>query len=196
MKIIEKLDDLYCDLVPWEWRPGQIWRRLTHRFWYRHSTIKPRYMGHGWANRDELMAHMMFEILSQFIEKECNPEIVEWHGEQPYMVTVAMPDGWVESRNVRDEMQDLYDWWRDVYHTEYQAVSDILWAEVEKHEPNYMPCEGGWLVYSSKRVWDSEESELIHANCMKALNHLDQLMLADLENRLQRVLNIRHHLST
>ncbi|MHC4297958.1 MAG: hypothetical protein ACYS7Y_11695 [Planctomycetota bacterium] len=192
MKLLEKIEDLYWTIIPYECRPMRVWYRLKCFFWHRYSTIKPRYMGHTWANRDDLTAHAMFEILSQFIEKECTPEIVEWYGEYGRKVLVMVPGGPHRLRYVRDEMQDLYDWWHQVYIKDYQEVSDILWEEAHKHAPKWE----NFLNPECKSHFDSEEDNLIWDCCFGALNRLDETMIKELQSRLHRLVNIRIYLST
>ena len=50
----------------------------------------------------------MFEVLSQFIENECSPGPIDWEA-SAHMVKVHGKEV-----NVRDEMQELYDWWHKV----------------------------------------------------------------------------------
>ena len=103
----------YWNRVPYNWRPGQIWYRFKCWAWYRYTTVKPRYLPHTWTDRDDVLPHVMFEVLSQFIERECTPECIDWEA-SGHMITV---DG-VE-KNVRQEMQELYDWWHQEYNKDY-----------------------------------------------------------------------------
>jgi hypothetical protein len=65
---------------------------------------------------------MMFEILSQFIEKECSPGNVDW-------------DATEHHKAARKEMQELYDWWNNYYNKQYEVDSEAIWKEIEKHNP-------------------------------------------------------------
>ena len=58
----------YYDLVPYEYRPRQIWYVFKCWDWNRYTTVKPRYLGHTWTDRDNLLLHMSFEILSNYVE--------------------------------------------------------------------------------------------------------------------------------
>ncbi len=183
-----KLKYLYWKIIPYDWRPGQIWYRLKCWIWHRYSTIKPRYLGHTWCDRSYLLPHMMFEILSQFVEKECSYEFVEWYGENGHKIN---------DKYVRDEMQDLYDWWHYVYNKEYAEVSKILWAEANKHKPHteFIP-----IVGSDSSRWDpqfnTEEDKLIWRMILDAINKLDRRMDQDLQERLHRLVNIIPYLWT
>jgi len=103
---------------------------------------------------------MIFEILSQFIEKECNPESVIWEHK--------LPDG----KDVRQEMQDLYDWW----HQDYLVNFDCFFEEWHTFKQTH--CKDAWLPVDNEcklaclaaggpdeeyfewvHVWDTLENE-------------------------------------
>ena len=65
-----------------------------------HIIYIPRYLSrYGWCDRVEALPHIMFEILSKFIEEECSPGIVDWEGSDH---TIDVNGDIV---NVRTEMQ-------------------------------------------------------------------------------------------
>ena len=74
-----------------------------------------------------LLPYTMFEILGQFIEDECSPGHIEWYGEHGHKVTV---DG--EEKYVRDEMSELWRWWRDDYRVGYDKRRDAIHDEIDK----------------------------------------------------------------
>jgi len=112
---------------PW-YHPANLWYSFKCWAWKRHTTIKPRYLSHTWHDRCVILPHMMFEILSQFIEGECGPDgHVEWYGENAHMITVAG-----EEKYVRDEMQELYDWWHKKYNKRYEELAEYIHEEREK----------------------------------------------------------------
>ena len=84
-------------LIPYSWRPKNIWYSLKCRFWHKYTTIKPRYLSNEWVDRDYLLVAVMFEVLSDFVEKE-------------------MRSAWGQSLNIsnREEMIDLYNWWHRI----------------------------------------------------------------------------------
>ena len=101
---------MYWHTWPYDWRPGQVYYRLIGFCWYRYTTVKPRTLKyHTWCDRDCILTHMMFEILSQFLEEECSPGIVDWEGSN-HRITYGG-----HSRNVQHVMWHLYYWWKDVY---------------------------------------------------------------------------------
>lgn len=182
IQIVDKIKYFYWQHWPYDWRPGQMWYRLKCFLWHRYTTIRPRYLDHTWYDRSGLMPHMMFEILSQFIEKECSPSIVEWYGEWGAKITVGG-----EEKYVRDEMQELYDWWHTVWNKEVEEVKNILWAEALKHTSN-------------QDIWEqrfaTSEGEAIYKRCVRGCNKLERTMDVALEARLHRLINIIPHLWT
>lgn len=152
----DKICLFYWGMVPYDYRPGQIWYRFKCWLWKRYSTIKPRYLPHTWCDRVELLPHMMFEVLSQFIEKECSPGMVDWQ-KSGHSVIV---DG--KEVNVRDEMQDLYDWWHQIYNKEYPERMKQIYAESEHEEwpPNKPITEDFWTRRAS-RLETKMENELM-----------------------------------
>lgn len=186
------ITEIYWDWVPYDWRLGQIWYRLTCWAWHRHTTIKPRYLNHTWHDRTELMPNMMFEILCQFVEKECSPGHIEWYGENAHKITV----GGVE-KYVMDEMKELVEWWHKVWNKEYQEVNDMLWAEASKHSPTreFIDIPGTdfveWLP-----EFKTEEDKVINHNCLMAMNKLERNMQEALEDRLHRIIPITFYMWT
>lgn len=119
---------MYWNIIPYNMRPGQLLYRLKCFCWYRYTTIKPRQLDHTWCDRAELMPYMMFEILSQFLEKECSPGIVDWEASDHGIMYGG------HSRNVQDVMWHLYHWWHKVY--------------LVKNEHEY----GQWSEYTQKHT--------------------------------------------
>ncbi len=190
---IDKIRYNYWKVLPYDWRPGQIWYRLKCFWWHRYTTVKPRYLPHTWCDRCELLPHMMFEILDQFIGDECSPGYVEWYGEEGHKITV---NG--EEKFVLDEMKDLVAWWNDVWNGEWGEVSDILWAEAHKHEPktDWTKVEGKpHLSYWDPQFRETEDGELWR-HCVRAINKLERTMHKDREERLHRMIAILPYMWT
>ena len=178
------IKELDWNWVPYDWRPGQIWYYLKCWAWHRYTTVKPRYLGHTWCDRTELMPNMMFEILCQFVEEECSPGWVEWYGEVGQKITVGG-----QEKYVMDEMRELIKWWHEDWHKIYPEVGDLLWAEAGKHLPiqEYTIIEGADLLDCLPQ-FKTEEDETIYNLCMAALNKLEQNMYRALADRLHRII--------
>lgn len=207
----DKIRYFYWAHWSYDWRPGQIWYRLKCFLWKRYSTVKPRYLPHTWCDRMELLPHTMFEILSDFIEGECSPGHVEWHGEYGHKIKV---DG--EEKYVRDEMQDLYDWWHVVYHKIYPEVSELLWEAARKHEmisdfrdieeKDFNEEEDEWMKVEGlgniractiwDPQWENDDDKVMWRCYMDALNKLERMCDADLTDKMHRLVNIMPYLWT
>lgn len=190
----------YWRAVPYDWRVSQVWYRFRCWAWRRHTTVKSRYLPHTWVDRTAVLPHTMFEILSQFVEGECSPGHVDWEA-SGHMVTVNGVE-----KNVRVEMQDLYDWWHQVYNKTYGEVNDILWEEVEKHPPvsNFIPINKDDEVVDEDEaelfLWEQEfktpEDEEIHNHCMRSLNKLERMQEEKLQEMMHRLVNLMPYLWT
>jgi hypothetical protein len=201
MKWIEKLQDIYWNIVPYDYRPSQLWYKLKCIVWKRYTTVKSRYLSHQWHDRCTVLPHTMFEILSQFIEKECSPGHVEWYGEYGHKIIV---NG--EEKYVRDEMQELYDWWHNVYNKEYDVINDKIWEEVHKCDPignkfsdwtDKMLNESGEIyAYRWSPKYETKEKEAMHFMLMKALNDLEISQHEDLQDKMHRLVNIQPYMWT
>ncbi len=190
--IWDKIRYKYYDLVDYDHRPAQLWYRFKCWAWRRYTTVKPRYLPHTWVDRRDQLHHMMFEILSQFIERECSPGHVDWEG-SGHMVEV---NG--EQVNVRKEMQDLYDWWHKVYMKEIPAIEDKLWKEAEPHFPDteFVPIESSPGLCSMESKFKSSDSEQIYRQKLDEINKLERDTEEELQRRLHRLINIREYLWT
>lgn len=201
IKVIEKVQSAYWRIVPYNYRPMQVLYQFKCWAWRRHTTIKSRYMPHTWMDRVQVLPDTMFEILSQFIEEECSPGHIEWYGDYGHKIIVNGKE-----KYVRDEMQDLYDWWHNVYQKTYRDVEDILFNEAEKHNPirSSIPID-----YKGNEV-DEDEAELFEWNpeykndedknvyhrCMVATIKLEKMQNQKLDEMLHRLIDIRQYLWT
>jgi hypothetical protein len=179
---IDKIKEGYWSIVPYDWRPVEMWYRFKCWAWGRHTTIKPRYLGHVKYDRCTVLPHMMFEILCQFVEQECSPSPCEWYGEYGPKITINGKE-----KFVMDEMKDLIAWWHDVWNKEVGEVEDILWAEAEKH-PSVFETQGA--------KFPTEEDRAIYKTCLMACSNLEHNMMGALEARLHRLVNVTYYFST
>ncbi len=201
-RLWDRVRYFYWKTVPYDYRPiDGLWYRFKCWIWHRYTTVKPRYLDHTWRDRCVQLPHMMFEILSRFVEEECSLGNIEWYGEYGHKVVV---DG--TERYVRDELQDLYDWWHTFYQKEYPKRWDALWDETFKHEPtkNLVPIDfGGDEVSEEDAVafrWDprfkTEEDKKLYKHGIDAVNALDREVEAELRARLHRLVNVIPHMWT
>ncbi len=180
----DKILNLYWAIIPYDYRPRSLWYKLRGLLWDRYNTVRCRYLSYTWNDRVEVLTHVMFEVLSEFIEKECSPGIVDWE-KSAHSVEV---NG--KLVNVRDEMQSLYDWWH-IYRKEYEEVNDIIWRRREKilerakNPDAFIDLE-----------FDSEEDAALEHTYMMASIKLDELYEQALTDRLHRIVKIRRYMWT
>jgi len=140
------------------------------------------------------MPHMMFEVLTRFIDDECSPGYVQWYGEEGHKITVND-----QEKYVLDEMKDLVAWWDTVWNSEWEEVQDILWAEAHKHDPTSEWTEYGdakpGLSYWDPQFTETEDGELWHV-CLRAVSKLERIMHKKREDMLHRMITIIPYLWT
>jgi hypothetical protein len=179
---LEKLQYWYWSVVPYHWRPSNLWYKLKCKLWHKYTTIKPRYLDSTWHDRDMVLPHCIFEILSQFIEKECTPEIVEWYGEEGHKIVVNGTE-----KYVRDEMQELYDWWHQKYNKLYIEEEEKIWQKLETYLPEHTIFK---LCY--KNSWSKKQYKKYH----KLLDILEATAQQELKENMHRLINIMDYMWT
>lgn len=118
----ELLESIYHQIVPFDYRPKQIYYNI--KGWFKpHWKIRPRDITwNTWVDKCHLLPSMMFEITTQFLEKECNPGIVDWDCDFPGNFHEFRG----ERRKVIDLMREAVDWWQsNHYCNEYEADKEI-----------------------------------------------------------------------
>jgi hypothetical protein len=169
-------------------RIHELWYSLKCWAWHRWSTVKPRTLPHTWCDRRELLAHMMFEILGQFIERECSPGIVEWYGESGDKISV---DG--KEKFVRDEMQELWDWWCNDYLKGYPAREEAIWREIERIQAESLVDREQWRSFDPQ--YKTTEAEAVES-LFSQLNALEAEAEDELARRLHRLVAVRQAMWT
>ena len=151
--------------------------------WCRYTTVKPRNLPHTWCDRTELLSHVMFEVLSEFIEKECNPGHVEWHDpEWSHKITVNGVE-----RYVMDEMKALYDWWNKKYLKAYPEFIDSLYDLISDEPIKFINSDDGYSTMEFNPV-DSKVYDFI--------NRVEEHIEKELEEKLIRLVKIRESMWT
>jgi len=186
--LLDKIKNYYWQLWPYNWRPGQVWYRLKCFVWHRYTTVKPRYLPHTWMDRCEIMPHVMFEVLCQFLEKECNPGNKEWYGEHGRKLD--------SGKYVMDEMKDIAEWWTGVWNKAYPEVCDQLWKEANKHPPvsEFEPCDDNPHLVSWDLKFANDNDDEIYHRCLSALNKGERAMEEQRIEMMHRLVTITPHL--
>jgi len=186
---------------PW-WHPSNLWYSFKCWAWKRFTTIKSRHLPHTWMDRTEVLPYTCFEILEQFIERECSPGNVEWYGEYGHKIEVTLHGGRVVKKYVRDEMQDLLDWWNKQYHGRYKKLEDMIWEEYHKlddqHISNFSDDpddpEAEWSVWDPK--YATPEAKARADALLMWANYHERAVYAALYRRMHRLVNITPYLWT
>lgn len=188
--LITRIKYKYWEIWPHYLRPMTMWYNFKCWAWHRYSTIRARRLPHTWCDRRELLLHISFEILVDFIDGECSPGHVEWYGEGAHMLEV---NG--EQKNVMDEMLELKHWWEKVYNGEYPEKNEELWEAAEKvtpifgcvHEDDMPDCVAGRLVIEYN---DDEQRDAYH--CLtNEIRELERHMDEQAEVMLKRLAAVR-----
>jgi len=200
MSLKDKLQSAYWSAIPYHLRPGQLVYRFKCWAWHRYSTVKPRTLPHTWVDRCSLMPHMMFEILSDFIEKECDEDChVDWEA-SGHMVTV---DG--KEVNVRDEMQDLYDWWHqdylenidhihDEWHEHHMMHVRNIFTRVDEETAEWVKSVDPDVNEDDLEEWEteysSEEARIEDERLFEEARAKEIFYAEELNRRLHRLVNV------
>ena len=78
------------------------WYWLKCRLWKKYNVVRVKTLPYTWNDRCELLPHAMFQILDDFVKKECSPEIINW-------------DADADHKAARAKMDELLDWWKNIY---------------------------------------------------------------------------------
>ena len=82
----------------------------------------------GWIDADAKMFYACFKILREFVEEELPHAYTDWEHEE-------------ETRRVRKEIQDLYDWWTAGRKAAHDAL-DRLCEAIPGHPLEFVPVPG------------------------------------------------------
>ena len=178
------------------YRCGDWWYRLKCFLWKRHTTLKPRYLGHTWCDRSHILHHMMFEILSEFIEQECGEDcVVDWEASDHRVIVHGF------SVNVRDEMQDLYDWWHTVYvpyeeRVQYREMWDTWLSPFKPVVYTRREKRDGVEFWAYDPVWRTPGDRHRYKGGMDFLRMFEEYIELELEDRLHRLVKVRPYMWT
>jgi len=103
---------VYCT-IPHDWRPKEMWYRFKCWAWNRYSTVKPRKLDHTWIDRSHLVYYVVFEVLSDFIEKELNKQSED----HPIPVNLGSENNdWDAAEK---ELREIHRWWINDFDEDY-----------------------------------------------------------------------------
>lgn len=128
------------------------------------------------TDRVEFLPHVMFQVLDDFVQKEAIPGWVDW-------------DGTPEHRAARDKMDELLNWWKNVY-LKFDSYQNY-------DESQATPQKEKWVSEDDRgcRVWTLNFNEYDTAFHNKVICREDD-MEEELNKKLQELLEIRGYLWT
>jgi len=190
--IPEVVKDRYYKTIPYNYRPEEIWYQIKCFLFKRYSTVRVKSLPHTWCDRCDLLPHMMFQILSDFIEKECSPGNTDWIATNN---TIKINNIEV---NVREEMQALYDWWHKKYLKAYPNIQKDIWAKInEECEPTQLfqlNAKDNYYYYNpkfekTKKLTSKQQANLYNFR-VDNINRMEERTYEELNEKLHRLVNI------
>jgi len=186
--LITRIKYKYWEIWPHCLRPMTMWYNFKCWAWHRYSTIRCRHLPHTWSDRRTLLLHASFQILTDFIDKECSPGHVEWYGDCCHQVEVNDV-----MENVMDEMKELYWWWNVVHEQSYPAKCDELWEIAGECSPKMLskPMEGMDDFVELVMEYEDDEQRDKYTAVTKEIRDLEQYMDEQSEAMLKRLAAVR-----
>lgn len=174
--VFEKIRDFYWMIVPHDFRPGEIWYRFKCWIYHRYSTVKSRYLSHTWVDKDKLLVHTMFEILSKYIEDEKPDQIIDWSSNE------TSAEAW-------EELNRLYEWWHKTY---------IPWTEtyMDKYSFEHIQFEKIEETGNYKMVHASEEARKKSHETVAQISAEEASMEEELVENCKKLIDLKDYLWT
>lgn len=138
--------------IPYDCRPKNAWYVFSCWAWKRYSTVKPRKLDHTWIDRSALIYHVVFEVLSDFVEKELDrvPKYLSKPppSERTYTPSEEETAMYANQLAIENELREIHKWWTTQYNEEYcYDLSDedfdkeFPWCVVKEPNPKNTPIE-------------------------------------------------------
>lgn len=186
-----KIRYAYWSIIPYDYRPNNVWYQLKCYLWKRHSTVKSRYLPHTWCDKVDLIPHTIMEMLSQFIEQECSPGWVDWYC-CPKTIEFYGND-W----NVRDLMQHIYDWYHQVYIPKSNNNRSVDWYNfAAKHSRTPEEKLENGLIRWLNPIWDSEENKKIGSRLFQRSIKIEAALERQLDEYCITIIRMREYMWT
>ncbi len=92
-------------------------------------------LGEGWSDKDNVLLHACFQLLTDCVEKE---NLLNGH------------INWSENLDAKKELSFLYDWWKDRIQEEENEKFDPIWTKGQYEADTEMLVR---LVKMRKFLW-------------------------------------------
>lgn len=145
--VFDQVREFYYKVVPYDYRPKNIWYRLKCYLWKRYTTIKPRNLNHTYCDKVDLIPNLVFEAATQFLEKEGPQTQEQWAWEKEHN-----PDWYLALFEIRQ----ICSWWLNEYNIDLEIDFSIPFKErMEKvHEDDKKLLEyAKRLIELSPYMW-------------------------------------------
>lgn len=73
--------------------------------------LKIKTLEKGWHDKDEVLLHAAFQLLTDFVEQEKPEETIDWNADELH-------------RNAWKEIRSLYKWWKDIRPARISPLDD------------------------------------------------------------------------
>lgn len=113
-----------------------IYKKLKCRCWLKFTTVCPKTLPKDcWVDRDHLMLHCMFEILTLFVEQEMSKEMIAQARDPNW--SPKSNEEWfnkalIDQNKTNIEILYLYDWWHKTFPT--YSIADGSYISYENEE--------------------------------------------------------------
>jgi len=121
---------------------SRLWRRITDGWyylrclvWHRYNVVKAKHLPPTWVDRCQLLPHVMFQVLCDFVEKEDGIKANYFEGADKYTDAECDESGDPQAFDKRSmrrqtifaiELNRLYEWWNTVYLPYYKDEEGYL----------------------------------------------------------------------
>lgn len=154
--------------------------RWKCRLWKKYNVVRIKSLEPTWNDRDAVLAHAMFQILTDFMEKEKPGERIDWSYNE-------------EHAHAWKEMTELYDWWHNVYLKFDPWNPPMIPNELDPIIGVKVTEDGRHLADVS---WPSKEKEGAWHEAWKDQLAAEENMNRQLEENCIRLVKIRPYLWT
>ncbi len=186
----DKVKYKYWEILPYDYRPSQLWYYTKCKLWKKYNQVTVKHLPPTWVDRDYLLHGVMFQVLEDFIEKECTSGSTDWYSKDcPLTVKVHGVEV-----HARDEMTQLLKWYKTKFLGSYEKIRDDLTdrflASAPPHIEKEITINGEtYIEWSDGEI--SEEQRKHYLFLMDLSTYTDQRIAEELESMLIRLVKVR-----
>ena len=156
-------------------RINSLWRRSCYYIecllFRRYNRLHIKTLPVTWTDAVEKLPHAMFQILTDFIEEEKPDTHINWDSDPLH-------------RKVRDKMDELYNWWHNVY-LKFDPWKDFDYSKGSSSP--FLPNADGTYAMNLNEYEKS---------FYNTVNALEKQMKKELHRRCKELIDIRESLWT